>query len=636
MNRVIIGTAGHIDHGKTTLVKALTGLDTDRLKEEKQRGISIELGFAPITFPNGQKAAIVDVPGHERFVRHMLAGASGIDLVILVIAADEGVMPQTREHLAIIELLGVDRGVVAITKKDMVEEDWLMLIEEEVREHLEHTVLKDAPIVAVSAVTGEGLPELLNILQAMAGGVVEKPPQGQARLPIDRVFTITGFGTVVTGTLWSGELKVGDTLELLPIARQVRIRNLEVHDEKVDLARAGQRVAVNLQGVEVADIKRGYVLASPGYLTPSFRLDVSLRLLSTSPRSIKHWARIRFHLGTDENLGRVILLEREELMPGEEAYAQIVMEKPVVASKDDRFVIRFYSPITTIGGGHVIDPNPPRQKRFDEEALARLAIMEEGTLADVILQELQDRVELCSLQELVRNLGVDEEQVREELAELLEQGEVYSFEVEGKEYLVGRSGMEAVGSNLKDVLQAYHKKFPLRRGYPREELRSRHLKGYPPKAAGAFLQILEKRGSLTAGVNHVALPGHRPHPDQRQQQLLDYMVKEFSQQPFAPPGLKEIAEKLQLVPEELGELVNYLLENGILVKVSENTYFLSEAVERGKQLLEDYFAGQKELTLGEARDIFKSSRRYTLPLMEYYDRIRFTKRLGDIRVRFKG
>ena len=291
---------------------------------------------------------------------------------------------------------------------------------------------------------------------------------------------------MVTGTLWSGELKVGDTLELLPIARQVRIRNLEVHDQKVDIAQAGQLVAVNLQGVEVADIERGYVLASPGYLTPSFRLDVSLRLLSTSPRSIKHWARIRFHLGTDENLGRVILLEREELMPGEETYAQIVMEKPVVASKDDRFVVRFYSPITTIGGGHVIDPNPSRQKRFDEEALARLAVMEEGTLADVILQELQDRVELYSLQELVRSLGVDEEQVRGELAELLDQGEVYSFEVEGKEYLVGRLGIEAVESNLKDVLQAYHKKFPLRRGYPREELRSRHLKGYPPKQPEPF------------------------------------------------------------------------------------------------------------------------------------------------------
>ena len=290
MNRVVIGTAGHIDSGKTTLVKALTGLDTDRLKEERQRGISIELGFAPITFPNGQKAAIVDVPGHERFVRHMLAGASGIDLVILVIAADEGVMPQTREHLAIIELLGVDRGVVAITKKDMVEEDWLMLIEEEVREHLEHTVLMDAPIVAVSAVTGEGLPELLNILQAMAGGVVEKPPQGQARLPIDRVFTITGFGTVVTGTLWSGELKVGDTLELLPIARQVRIRNLEVHDEKVDLARAGQRVAVNLQGVRSL-ISNGVCSGFAGVFNPL----LSIRCISAF---VKHQSSFDKALGS--------------------------------------------------------------------------------------------------------------------------------------------------------------------------------------------------------------------------------------------------------------------------------------------------------------------------------------------------
>ena len=348
MKRLIIGTAGHIDHGKTTLVKRLTGIETDRLKEEKQRGISIELGFAPFTLPSGQKAAIVDVPGHERFIRHMLAGAFGIDMVLFTIAADEGVMPQTREHADIIEMLGVDKGIVVITKKDMVDEEWLMLVEDDIRQYIEGGILKGAPIVAVSAVTGEGIPELLDTIEKVAESVVEKPILGYARLPIDRVFTIAGFGTVVTGTLWSGQIKVGDTLELMPVQKMVKVRTLQVHNEKVPTAYAGQRVAVNLQGIEVGDIKRGYLLADSGYLTPSHRVDTKLRLLSSSSRTLRNWNRVRFHLGTDEVLGRVVLLDRDELLPGEETFVQIVMEKPVVAYKGDPFVIRYYSPVDTI------------------------------------------------------------------------------------------------------------------------------------------------------------------------------------------------------------------------------------------------------------------------------------------------
>jgi selenocysteine-specific elongation factor len=291
MKRFIIGTAGHIDHGKTTLVKAMTGIDTDRLKEEKQRGISIELGFAPFTLPSGQKAAIVDMPGHERFIRHMLAGAFGIDIVLLTIAADEGIMPQTREHLDIIELLGVKKGIVVITKKDLVEEEWLIMVEEEVREYVKSTILKDAPIVSVSAVSKEGIADLLNLLEKLAGEVQERPIFGQARLPIDRVFTISGFGTVATGTLWSGQLQVGEMVELMPVQQEVKIRNLQVHGEKVNTAYAGQRVAVNLQGIEVSDIKRGYLLATPGYLTPSYRINTRLHLLNSSKRILQNWNR---------------------------------------------------------------------------------------------------------------------------------------------------------------------------------------------------------------------------------------------------------------------------------------------------------------------------------------------------------
>ena len=380
MKRIIIGTAGHIDHGKTTLVKALTGCDTDRLKEEKKRGISIELGFAPFTLPNGQKAAIVDMPGHERFIRHMLAGAFGIDFVLLTIAADEGIMPQTREHMDIIELLGVDKGIVVITKKDMVDEEWLMLVEDEIEEYLKESILAKAPIIAVSAITGEGIEELKEQIQTLSVLVQEKSSSGYARLPIDRVFSISGFGTVITGTLWSGKIKVGEILELMPSQKQVKIRTIQVHNEKTDTAFAGQRVAVNLQGIELNEIKRGYLLTTPGAFIPSYRIDARLRLLPASNRIIRNWNRIRFHLGTDEVLGRVVLLDRDELNPGEEAFVQIILEKQIVAQKGDAFVIRYYSPVTTIGGGTVIESNAAKQKRFKEEVLEELAIKEEGSL----------------------------------------------------------------------------------------------------------------------------------------------------------------------------------------------------------------------------------------------------------------
>lgn len=635
MKRVIIGTAGHIDHGKTALVKALTGVDTDRLKEEKQRGISIELGFAPLDFSSGQRAGIVDVPGHERFISQMLAGASGMDMVILVIAADEGVMPQTREHVDIIQLLGIERGVVAITKIDLVDEDWLMLVEDEVREYLAETSLKGAPIVPVSAVTGEGIPELMRVLQTVALQAKEKPGFGKARLPIDRVFTVTGFGTVVTGTLWSGEINAGDSLEILPPGLAVRVRNLQVHGNRVETARAGQRVAVNLQGAEVEQIKRGFVLASPGFLIPSYRVDTVFRLLKSSPRRVRNWTRIHFHLGTDEALGRVVLLDRDELLPGEETYAQIVMEKPVVAYKKDRFVARFYSPVITIGGGVVIDPNPPKQKRFKEEVLASLAVKEGGTLADVIREELESHSDkLYSLAEIAREVGAGEDRVQEELEALVKERVLERLEVEGRQYFMSGQGLRSFETGLRELLEDYHRRFPLRRGYPREELRSKHLKKYPPKVAGGLLQLLETRGSISIGKNHVAIPGFRPGLNSRQQQSVEFLIAEFTRQPFTPPDLKEICERIGMEADEFNEVVNYLLESGALVKAADNAYFSSTAVEEGKKLLEAYFAEHREITLAAARDLFASSRKHTLPLMEYYDRIRFTKRVGDIRVKF--
>jgi len=633
MKRLIIGTAGHIDHGKTTLVKRLTGIETDRLKEEKQRGISIELGFAPFTLPSGQKAAIVDVPGHERFIRHMLAGAFGIDMVLFTIAADEGVMPQTREHADIIEMLGVDKGIVVITKKDMVDEEWLMLVEDEIREYIEAGILKGAPIVAVSAVTGEGIPELLCAIEAVAESVVEKPILGHARLPIDRVFTVAGFGTVVTGTLWSGQINVGDTLELMPVQKMVKVRTLQVHNEKVTTAFAGQRVAVNLQGIEVGDIKRGYLLADSGYMTPSYRVDTKLRLLSCSSRTLRNWNRIRFHLGTDETLGRVVLLDRDELLPGGEAFVQIVMEKPVVAYKGDPFVIRYYSPVDTIGGGTIIDPNAPHQKRFKEDVLNELAVKEEGSLYDVVLHELENTIQVLSLADLVKKTGSTDQLIAEELEHLIVDEKIIDISGKGSYYLSNQS-LELMYEQIANTVCQYQSKYPLRAGYPKEDMRSRFFAKFNPKVFSTMMKYLEEEGRIISKNNLLSIPGIEPNPGEKEKKTIDIINTIMKDRLYNPPGLDEISSITGVPEGDLAEIIAYLTDQGELVKINEGLYFSRIAIEDGQTLLNKFFARETELTLATARDIFDTSRKYALPLIEYYDRMRFTRRVGDIRVKY--
>lgn len=631
MKRVVIGTAGHIDHGKTTLVRALTGIDTDRLKEEKQRGISIELGFAPFVLPSGQKAAIVDMPGHERFIKNMLAGAFGIDLVILTIAADEGIMPQTREHMDIIELLGIEKGVVVITKKDLVDEEWLMLVEEEVKEYLNKTILKNAPIVSVSALEKQGIEELKELIEQLALEVKERPVFGHARLPIDRVFTISGFGTVVTGTLWSGKLNVGDTVELMPAQKELKIRNLQVHNEKVPTAYAGSRVAVNLQGIEVSDIQRGYWLATPGYLQPSYRVDAKLRLIHSTSRTLTNWHRIRFHLGTDEALGRVVLLDRDELTAGDEAYVQIVMEKPVVCYKGDPFVIRYYSPVTTIGGGIIIDPNAPKQKRFREDVLEQLVMKEEGSLDEVIIHEMESNpFEIYDIEKLTKRTGSTVEQVQEEVKRLVEDNKLFELKKEG---FISIYGLGLISDTITNTLQDYHKRYPLRSGYPKEDMRSRFFAEINSKTFNLILTYLEEQGKLISENNLLRLVEHKPEPDKNQQAVIDNIMKKLEAELFSPPGIKEIQESLNLGDEEFMEILSYLLAQGLVVKVGQDIYFANSAIEKGKDILAEYFAKEKELTLAQARDMLNTSRKYALPLIEYYDRIRFTRRVGDIRVK---
>jgi len=631
LKRLVIGTAGHIDHGKTTLVKAITGIETDRLKEEKQRGISIELGFAPFTLPSGQKAAIVDMPGHERFIRHMVAGAFGIDMVLLTIAADEGIMPQTREHMDIIELLNVRKGIVVITKTDLVDEEWLMLMEDEIRQYIDKSILKGAPLIPVSAVSGQGLDELMAAIEAMAAEVQEKPVFGYARLPIDRVFTMPGFGTVVTGTLWSGQIQQGDTLELMPVQRPVRVRTLQVHNEKVATAYAGQRVAVNLQGIDVAEIRRGYLLASPGYLTPSYRVDVRLRLLPSSPRNLKNWNRVRFHLGTDEALGRIVLLDRDEQQPGEEAYAQIVLEKPIVAYKGDPFVIRYYSPVTTIGGGTIIDANAPKQKRFKEEVLEQLATKEEGSLYELLLQEMHSQPEQpLTLAELTKKIGAKEEDIKNEIIQLLDDEQIY--DLKNGEY-ISQYGLDMISSKMEKTLADYQQSYPLRPGYPKEDMRSRHFPAINGKTFNAILKRLETNGKINSSSNLLALPGFKPKPNEEDERILEQMMAILKQRLFNPPSPEELRQELGLEEAYFQELLAYLLHEQQVVKVSQDVYFSTQAIEEGKARLDKYFCEDKELSLATARDLFDTSRKYALPLVEYYDRIRFTRRVGDMRVK---
>ncbi len=635
IKRIVIGTAGHIDHGKTTLVKALTGKDTDRLKEEKMRGISIELGFAPFSLPSGQKAAIVDVPGHERFIRHMLAGAFGIDFVLMVIAADEGVMPQTREHLDIIELLGIRKGIVVLTKKDMVDEDWLMLVEEEIREYLAGTILKQAPIMAVSAVNGDGMPELLEMIGRLAEETEERSAFGYARLPIDRVFTMSGFGTVVTGTLWSGKIMTGETLELLPVKKPVRVRTLQVHGSKVDEAVAGQRVAVNLQGIEISEVKRGFLLASKDYLHPGFRVDARLRLLSSSPYRLKNWNRVRFHLGTDETMGRVVLLDRDELLPGEEGFAQIVMEKPVVAAKNDLFVLRYYSPVHTIGGGTVLEPNAPRQKRFREDVLHDLAIKEEGSAYDIVLHVMENEAErIFSLEDLEKKSSIHVNTLKDELRQLIDDEKVIDVDGKGNQF-ISTAGLELIASRMELLMSDYHGKHPLRAGYPKEDMRSRHLKDVNAKQFNSLLKLLENDGKIRSRGNFLAIPAFKAEPDERAAALITQIISRLETDPFTPPSLEEIKTDLGMKDDQALELFSFLLEQGKIIKAAEGIVFAESAIETAQERIKDYFTREKELALGPARDLFNSSRKYILPLLEYFDRIRLTKRMGDTRILMK-
>jgi selenocysteine-specific elongation factor len=634
MRYLVIGTAGHVDHGKTTLIKTLTGIDTDRLREEKERGISIELGFAYLDLPDGRRAGIIDVPGHEKFVKHMLAGIGGIDLVLLVIAADEGVMPQTREHLDIIQLLGIERGIVVLNKVDLVESDWLDLVEEELYEFLAGTVLENAPLRKISAVTGVGVPELLATIASQTVDIPDRSSTGRVRLPIDRVFSVVGFGTVVTGTLASGVLKTGDTVEIMPRGLSARVRSLQAHKQKVQQVGSGQRVAVNLAGLDVQDISRGGVLASTDGFKVTRRLDVKLFLLGGTPKPLKNRTRIRLHLGAAEILSRVLLLDREELAPGDECYAQMLLEQETIADRGDRFVIRSYSPMRTTGGGRVVDANPPRHKRFQSEILEKLATLEKGTPGELVEQLLKGGSAPLTEDDLAAGTGLDSDTVAAACGELEAQGVLRRLP--GGGYLVHADNYTRWKDVVLTALKDYHRRYPLRDGFPKEELRSRAFADFATGKFHDFLQALAGDGWLTLYPQSLALDefsaGELP---EKTRQLLEKMEQAYRTGGTQPPTVAQVFERLGLEEAVGQEYLHYLIRREALVRVSDEWCFHATTVQDARRRIGDFLREHGELSVGEARDLLGTSRKYAVPLLELFDRARFTRRVGDLRVLVK-
>ena len=632
MKRVVLGTAGHIDHGKTTLIKALTGVDCDRLKEEKERGITIELGFTSMALPGGSEISIVDVPGHEKFVHHMVAGATGLDLVALVIAADEGIMPQTREHLDICKLLRVKKGLVALTKIDLVEKDWLDLVKEEVQEFVKGTFLEGAAIVPLSSTTGEGLPAFLAEVDRLAQEVEERSPEGLFRLPIDRVFTIKGFGTVVTGTVISGTASVGDTLEVLPRGLEAKVRGIQAHGKPVESATAGLRAGINLQGLETGDIDRGNVLVLSQTLKPTAVLDVAFQLLSSAPKPLKHRTRIRLHLGTAELLGRVIPLGREEVKPGEEAFMQIRLEEPIMALPGDHFVIRSYSPLLTIGGGEVLDAFPSRHKRLSQQVREEMEILEKGSDDEKIrVRLLKAGPAGLSWPDLMMRTNLLPAKLKSRVEALAGTGGILRYNGDRLRYIHPQ-----VMADLKrfclDYLKEFHRKNPLQPGAMKEELKSKLPPHADSRLFNHLLSALTGEKKIIMEKETVRLSAHTISLKEEEKDLRKKMVLLYAQGKLQPPLIKEVAAELAVSESELKPVLQLLVKEGTLVKVKEDLYFHLQAMQEMEAKLIQFLQQNKEMAPTQFKEISQVSRKFAIPLMEHFDAKKLTMRIGDKRV----
>ena len=629
MKNIIVGTAGHIDHGKTTLIKALTGRNTDRWEEEQRRGITIDLGFTYFDLKNGDRVGIIDVPGHEKFINNMVAGVVGMDLVLLVVAADEGIMPQTREHMDILGLLGIKKSILVINKCDLVDEEWLELVEEEIQEELEGTFLEGAPVVKVSAATGQGLAELTDtIQQLMSDEVVAKDTQTIPRLPIDRAFTLSGFGTIITGTLISGTITREDVLEMYPIGKECKIRNIQVHGQNQDKCYAGQRVAINLSNVKKKEIRRGCVLAPKNSMKNTDLLDVKLKVLEDSMRILTNHERLHLYTGTSEILCRAVLLDKEQIGPGEEGLVQLRLEEEIAVKRGDRFVVRFYSPMETIGGGIVLEPNPVRKKRFDAQAIEELKKKESGSLGDVMELQIKEHGDtMITLAELAKVMAHSVDELKEYLEELEESGTIFVFPMKKDTYLWHRDSEFAVRQKIEETLQKYHSEHPYRYGMKKAEIHNTFLKKIKPNIFDAYIERMTVENVYGRREEYLSLPGYEVPKDAMYLQTEKLIEDTFEKAGYDFVRFSEI--DFGKIPRQTAEdVVLMMIDEGKVLRINEEMFTMKHLMDEAKKKIQNHLKEENLITIAQVRDMFSTSRKSAKPILEYMDSIKVTKKTG--------
>lgn len=630
MRNIIIGTAGHIDHGKTTLIKALTGRETDRLEEEKRRGITIDLGFTYFDLPNGSKAGIIDVPGHERFIKNMLAGVVGMDMVLLVIAADEGIMPQTTEHLNILNILGLENGIVVLTKCDLADQEWISLVKEDIRDSLKSTFLEESPIVEVSSKTGYGIDKLIQEINGLAQKAVkERDLNTISRLPIDRVFSIQGFGTVITGTLITGILKKGDEVEIYPVNKISRIRNIQVHSSDAEKAYAGQRTAINLSNIKKTDIYRGCVIAPVNSMKNTMMLDVKLNLLKSSKRIVVNRSRLHFYTGTSEILTRVVLLDRDELSPGESCYAQLRLEEEVAVRRGDKFIVRFYSPVETVGGGEIIEPVPLKRKRFDEDLIEELKIKEKGSGADVIEKIIKQSKDLLSVSALAKTTALTETEVRDDI-EILEQEEKISlFKVKNEMYLWHKSFEIELEEKLEKYLFNFHKVNKYAKGAKKSEIKSKFLPDLKQLLFDTVILFFAEKGLIKQTDEFISLPYFTVEYDEDYTKIKGKALNILNDVKFEFLKFEELEEKTGL--PMTSDVLSLMMAEKDLVKINE--LVTSKILyEEAKNILVEFLKKNKKISAAQYRDLLNTNRKTAITLLEHFDMVKLTKRVENDRI----
>ena len=626
MSHFIIGTAGHIDHGKTSLVKALTGMDTDVLKEEKERNITIDIGFAFL----GNDITIIDVPGHERFIKNMLAGVSTIDFTLFVIAADDGIMPQTREHLDILNLLQVKDGVIVLTKAGMVEPDWLELVQEEIKEGVKGTFLEGKPIFVVDSLSGRGIEDLKKMILEKKENHPPRMDKGIFKLPVDRVFTMKGFGTIVTGTILSGRIKEGDRLSLQPKNIEVRVKGLQSHGVNKQELIVGDRAAINLHGVAVDEIERGNVLVSTGYLEPSYIFTGKFYLLQ-SAKELENRTRVRVHAGTNEVLGRIVLLDRDMIRPGESCFAEFRLEEKMNISPEERFVVRSYSPQITIGGGQILTINAKKSKRFDDELSEVLSLIEKGDQNKLVEETIfMSLYRPMNLPEISKKIGWSEAETQKAIEKLQADKKIVRIGKEVKREYYHKANYEELQKKISDILEKFHKEFTHKDGMSKEELKTKITSVLDQELFDAVLSIMSQN-RIDIANNLVSLKKFSVQIDSKMQKAIDSVLDCYKEDGFMPKTVKELSEELSLPFKDARQYAGMLASKGAIVKIDEDFYISKESLEKGKEMIKAEILKSGPLKLGRVSELFGSSRKYVVPIMEYLDKTGFTRRNGDVR-----